>query len=195
MKEENNPLLEPIHGISLYDYSAINAKIVSGMTEEEVCKIFQIEPAVWQEASALWIARMQQDTDFVIAGLMGKYFADADNHPKFKNQKTSERKSNPANLDRLKTERYYFEELNGAREAAYDYGFDGAQWIEDNFGITLSDFQGVAMQWSAPNNQEFSPEAIQKVQEYFNYREEKKKEYAEKFAAEQGGNIADDIEF
>ena len=33
------------------------------------------------------------------------------------------------------------------------------------------------------------------VRECLDYQDEKQTEYAEKFAAEQGGNVADDVEF
>ncbi|WP_165570754.1 hypothetical protein [Chryseobacterium luteum] len=33
------------------------------------------------------------------------------------------------------------------------------------------------------------------IQQYLDYREQKQKEYAVKFAEEQGGNVADDVEF
>ena len=33
-----NPLLEPIHGVSLQDYAAISAKMASGIDVKEICK-------------------------------------------------------------------------------------------------------------------------------------------------------------
>ncbi|MCX2473653.1 hypothetical protein OQZ33_04840 [Pedobacter sp. MC2016-05] len=91
----------------------------------------------------------------------------------------------------MKTDRYFYEELNGARQAAYEYGVDGALWIEEKFGINLGDFQAVAMQWMPITNDE----PFETLDLFNKYREEKQKEYAEIFAAEQGGNLADDVEF
>ncbi|MCK0204151.1 hypothetical protein MWN41_14130, partial [Ornithobacterium rhinotracheale] len=41
--DENNPLLQPIHGISLEDYAAAAAKMASGATEDEVAKALGVE--------------------------------------------------------------------------------------------------------------------------------------------------------
>ena len=32
----SNPLLEPIHGVSLYDYAGISAKMAAGISEDEI---------------------------------------------------------------------------------------------------------------------------------------------------------------
>lgn len=187
----NNPLLEPIHGVTLQDYSVISAKMVSGIDEAEILKTLGIEKAIFEEASALWIARMQEDSTFEVTTLFGQYFAEPDKHPKLGNLKAEISQEGLANLERLKSDRYFYEELNAARQAAYNYGYDGAQWIQDNFGINLGDFQSVAMQWMLiASNEEYET-----MRHYLDYREQKEKEYVEKFASEQGGNVADDVEF
>ena len=80
-----NPLLEPIHGISLYDYAAVSAKMSSGTETNEICMAFGIEPAIFEEASAIWITRMQKDNTFELTQLFARYFGEADLHPKLKN--------------------------------------------------------------------------------------------------------------
>lgn len=187
----NNPLLEPIHGISLYDYSAGNARLANNVPVEEVCRALGIEQPVWEEVSDLWVKRMQEDPDFVVTTHMGNYFAQADQHPKLGNLKAAASAETQGNLQQLATDRYFYEELNGAREAAYEVGLDGAQWILENYGIALGDFQQVAMQWS----QVMQNEDYETMRQYLDYREQQKKEYAQRFADEQGGNVADDIEF
>ena len=57
----SNPLLEPIHGVSLQDYSVISAKMASGVDEKEILNALGIEQAVFEEASALWIERIKKD--------------------------------------------------------------------------------------------------------------------------------------
>lgn len=187
----SNPLLEPVHGVSLYDYAAVCAKTAAGIPEEEIIKALGLEEAVYEEASALWITRMQQDSSFEVATLFGKYFGEADNHPKLSGLQTEISEDGKANLEKMKTDQYFFEELNGARKAAYDYGYDGAQWIQDNFGINLTDFQTVAMQW----NPAYHSEDFDTIKHFLDYRQQKEKEYAARFATEQGGNVADDVEF
>jgi hypothetical protein len=93
---------------------------------------------------------------------------------------------------KIRTDRYFYGELARARQAAYEYGMDGAHWIFDVYGINLGDFQAVAMQWMTEQNPNWNSAQIS---EFGDYQQEKQKEYAAKFAAEQGGNIADDVEF
>lgn len=191
-EDENNPLLEPVHGINLRDYSAICAKLGSGVDENDIYKAFGIDSTIWGEINTVWPARMAEDTTFSIAVLFGQYFGEADQHPKLQGVKSNLSEEGEANLERLKNDVYFYYELSGARQAAYEYGLDGAQWILDNFGIGLGDFQSVAMKYMELQNQNFDSNY---VRECLDYQDEKQAEYAEKFAAEQGGNVADDVEF
>ena len=187
----SNPLLEPIHGVSLFDYAAISSKMASGISQDELLKTLGIETAVFEEAAALWIARMQEDSSFEVSIKFGAHFAEVDSHPVLGNIKPVLSQDGADNLEKLKTDHYFYQELCGARQAAYEYGMDGAQWILENYGITLGDFQGVAMQWMEVRNQSSNDEILHFVK----YMTEKQEEYAAKFAAEQGGNVADEVEF
>lgn len=189
---DGNPYLQPIHGISLKDYCAMVLKMTQGVPEETILKAMGIDSAIWDELNTIWPQRMGQDTTFTVTTLYGQYFAESVTHPKLEALGTNASEAGNDNLERLKTDIYFYEELNGARTAAYQYGLDGAQWILDNYGITLGDFQSVAMQHLTARNQSWSSEDIL---HYTNYMQEKQAEYAAKFAAEQGGNVADDIEF
>jgi hypothetical protein len=192
-QDDNNPLLQPIHGISLFDYGAASAKMANGISEEAICSALGVELPVWQEAGTLWIKRMQEDSTFSVTNLFGKYFGESDTHPRLNNLAAAPlNAAAQANLDKLGTDRYFYEELCGARQAAYAYGHDGAQWILDQFGISLGDFQSVAMKWMMEQNNQMDP---QKMLHYSNYQQAKQQEYAERFAKEQGGNVADTIQF
>ncbi|MDR2125278.1 MAG: hypothetical protein LBP63_00420 [Prevotellaceae bacterium] len=184
--------LEPVHGISLEDYAQMVIKLTSGASIESICKAMGIDVAVWDEVNTLWAQRMEEDTSFQLVILYGEYFAAGITNPKLVNLDTNISAEGQSNLDRLKTDRYFYEELCGARTAAYNYGLDGAQWILDNYGIGLGDFQSVAMQYMPKSG---SSEALMEVKEFLEYQQEKQKEYEAKFAAERGGNVADDIEF
>ncbi|MFD2909149.1 DUF6620 family protein [Flavobacterium ardleyense] len=193
VKEENdNPLLEPIHGLSLRDYAAMVIKMSSGVDENEINKAMGIEPAIWQEVNTLWVTRMQEDPSFTIAVLYGQYFMEGATHPKLAHLQPAVNEAGAENLQKMRTDQYFFEELSGARIAAYNYGLDGAQWILDNYGVTLGDFQAVAMEYMTARNMDFNSEEIMK---FATYQQEKQAEYEEKFAAEQGGNVADDVDF
>ena len=184
--DASNPMLQPIHGISLEDYAAAAAKMVNGMSEDEVTMALGVERPQWDEANQMWIQRMQQDTDMVVIGLYGQYFATAESHPKFQNlSKDSSVIANNENLARIKEDAEFYFELTGAMQAAYNQGMDGAQWLRENYGLSIGDFQSVAMQWA------YSPVFAAMIP----FQQQKTKEYEAKFAKESGGNIADDIDF
>lgn len=188
----DNPLLAPVHGISLYDYTAMCLKISSGVDYIEVCKAMGIEPVIWEELNTIWPQRMAEDTTYTVTTLFGQYYAEPATNPKLEGVNAVVSEEGKANLEKMKTDQYFYEELVGARQAAYEYGMDGAQWILENYGINLADFQSVAMQNMENRNANWNSSEIT---HYHNYREEKQKEYASKFAAEQGGNVADDVEY
>lgn len=190
--DDNNPYLEPVHGISLKEYTAMCLKISAGVEYTAVCKAMGIEPAIWEELNTIWPQRMGEDTSFTVTTLFGQYYAENPVIPQLENLQAVVSEDGIVNLEKLKTDRYFYEELAGARQAAYEYGIDGAQWILDNYGINLADFQSVAMQWLTEQNQNWNS---QEIMEFSDYQQEKQKEYAAKFAAEQGGNIADDVTF
>lgn len=190
--ETDNSLLEPVHGISLKDYGAICAAMANGYNEEKVLKAFGIDKAIFDELNVIWPKRMAEDGSFSISTLFGQYFGEGPSHPKLQDTANAAPSTNTDNLEKFKTDRYFFEELNGARQAAYDYGIDGAKWIEENFGISLGDFQAVTMRWHSGENLNWNTE---RIKHFFDYRDQKQNEYAEKFAKEMGGNVADDVEF
>lgn len=193
--EDGNPFLEPVHGISLKDYAAIAIKISQGFSQADIFKAMGIDSAIWDELNTIWPQRMGEDTSFTVVTLYGQYFAESATNPKLaalKVEASENGDQGAENLERLKTDRYFYEELAGARQAAYEYGLDGAQWILENYGISLGDFQAVAMAHLTEGNKNFNSD---KIMHFSNYQEEKQAEYAEKFAAEQGGNVADDVEF
>lgn len=190
--DDNNPLLAPIHGISLQDYGAMCSKVGSGVPVAELCKAMGIETPVWEEVNTLWPKRMQEDGTFTVTTLFGKYFGEANQHPKVGTLQPALNDKAKANIDKINSDRYFYEELCGARQAAYEYGLDGAQWVLDEFGIPLGDMQSAAVKWMAEQNQNWNSNDIQ---HYMDYQLQKQQEYAARFAKEQGGNIADDVAF
>jgi hypothetical protein len=195
VKEDlSNPLLAPIHGISFYDYSAMCSKLANGAKEEVVLKAFGIDKVIFEELNTMWPKRMQEDNTYTLVALMGQYYADADKHPKLQNLGTTATAAgtNADNIALIMQEELFYAELAGAREAAYEYGLDGAQWVLENFGIPLGDFQQAAMKHMQSHNALTNP---RKMEELINFQNAFKEQYAARFAEEQGGNVADDIEF
>lgn len=189
---DDNPLLEPIHGISLKDYVGIVLKSSGGIDIDTVLNAVGIDSVIYGEVAALWAKRMQEDTSFTVTTLYGQYFSEPVTHPGLAALGVQMSEQDKAMLQKLETDRYFYEELCGARQAAYEYGLDGAQWIKDNFGIGLSDFSAVGVKYMTASNLNIN---MEKILHYQDYQESKHKEYAEKFAAQQGGNVSDDITF
>jgi len=184
---KDNPLLEPIHGITLFDYVAGTVKIGSGSSENEVLKTLGFDKPQWDEAGFIWQQRMQEDANMTVMTLYSKYFGEVDQHPKLGNAsaESSAQASNNPNLERIKTDEKFFYELAGERDAAVDVGKDGGQHIMDKYGINLIDFQAQAMVWMRSSN----------FASMTTYQYEKKEEYLKQFQQESGGTIADDINF
>jgi hypothetical protein len=190
----SNKLLEPIHGISLQDYVAITKSMTAGIAPDLIYKAMGINEAIFDEINEAWPKRMAEDESYEITMLFSQYYADETPHPRLAHLSAEISEEGAENLERLKTDRYFYEELSAARDAAFAYGIDGAQWMLDTFGINLADFQTVAMQvWAARDLD--SAENSEEQLEFAHYRSEKKEEYEAFFAKQQGGNVADDINF
>ncbi|MDR2625728.1 MAG: hypothetical protein LBC37_05290 [Zoogloeaceae bacterium] len=185
--------LEPVHGISFQDWAEMSKVISSGVAAETVYAAMGIDGAVWDELTAIWSRRMAEDTSFQMSALFGQYWEKEVANPKLKNIRPNVSPEGKENLEKLRTDRYFYEELSAARDSAYGHGLDGAQWILDNYGINLGDFQTIAMQYMTRRTS--GEERAEETREFLNYREEKKKEYDERFSRDAGGNIADDVEF
>ncbi len=187
-KKDVTQLLYTIVGLAI----KVHKELGPGAAENNIYNAFGIDATIWGEVNTVWPARMAEDTTYSVSVLFGQYYGDADQHPKLQGLKSNLSEEGEANLERLKNDVYFYYELSGARQAAYEYGMDGAQWILDNFGVGLGDFQSVAMKYMEIQNQNFDSNY---VRDCMDYQDEKQKEYAEKFAAEQGGNVADDVNF
>ena len=187
--DENNPLLQPIHGVTLQDMAAATAKLGTGMTIEAIINAIGVDKAAWEEASILWTKRMQEDSTFAVVNLYGKYFKEADSHPKLSAIAQPEQsEAGKETLERMKTDREFFIDVQAEMNAAYEYGIDGAQQAFEKHGVNIGDIGKVTMYYAEKDGNNSS-------QKWDELLDRKMKEYADKYAAEQGGNIADDIEF
>ncbi|WP_029903936.1 DUF6620 family protein [Prevotella sp. 10(H)] len=189
--DENNPLLQPIHGVTLQDYAAIMSKIGTGMDMDTMLKTLGVDKAAWEEASVLWTKRMQEDLTFAVVNLYGKYFKEADDHPKLGASLQPEiSETGLTTLERMKADREFFTDVQAEMNAAYEYGIDGAQQAFEKYGVNIGDISKIALHYS-----EIDGNNMEQMDKWARLLDRKMKEYADKYAAEQGGNIADDIEF
>jgi hypothetical protein len=67
-------LLNPVEGISLEKWAAMNAAIIGGANHEDLLKGAGIDGARWQRVSDEWNARMSRDTSFAITTVYGNAF-------------------------------------------------------------------------------------------------------------------------
>jgi hypothetical protein len=65
---------DPVEGVTLEAWAAINAKIISGASWEDLLKGAGIDKARWDRVSAEWNARMARDTTFAITTVYGNAF-------------------------------------------------------------------------------------------------------------------------
>lgn len=193
-EDPNDPLLAPVHGVTIADYAAGASKIGEGCSEDEICTALGIERPIWDEAQTTWNNRMRDDNTYNLVNVYSKYFGQAKEHPKLGSltpgnapQTDVLTEDAKANLDRLEADKHYFFEIQGALEAAYANGIDGAQWLIDNLGLTVSQVNGAGTKYM----NDFGVMA-----QMMAYQEQKKNEYNERFAKEHGtGGVVDDIDF
>ncbi|WP_353197395.1 DUF6620 family protein [Parapedobacter defluvii] len=192
-EDPNDPLLQPIHGVSIADYAAGVLKESEGISVDQICAALGVERPLWDEAKKLWESRMKEDGSFNVINVYTKYFGQAKTHEKLGGlvsgkplaTNVSSAESN-ANLQRAEDDKYFFFELQGALQAAYNNGIDGQQWLMDTYGFNVGQLNSVGTKWMSNMGV-----MIQMV----DHQDKKQQEYSEKFAKDLGGNIADDVEF
>ncbi|WP_353183648.1 DUF6620 family protein [Parapedobacter lycopersici] len=192
-EDPNDPLLQPIHGVSIADYAAGMLKIGEGVSADQIAAALGVEGPMWDEARTLWESRMKEDGSFNVINVYTKYYGEAKTHEKLGNLVSDQpatsnipaAESN-ANLQKATDDKYFFFELQGALQAAYDNGMDGAQWLVDTYGFNVSQLNSAGVKWMSN---------MGVMMQMIDHQDKKQKEYSEKFARDLGGNIADDVEF
>lgn len=193
-EDPNDPNMQAVHGITIGDYAAGAAKIGEGCSEVQICSALGVERPMWDEAQTIWNNRMRDDHTFNVMNVYTNYFGKAKEHKKLgalipdsaPATDVPEGKSKEL-LNRLETDKHYFFEIQGALQAAYDNGIDGAQWLIDNLGLTVAQVNGAGTKYMNDFNT---------MAQMMDYQDQKKEEYAARFAKEHGtGGVVDDIEF
>lgn len=185
----DSPLLQPIHGISLQDFAAAGGIMLKGIAEKDVLRILEVEKPMWDEVNVLWQQRMQQDMSFTLMTLYSEAYSNVDRHPKFANARfiaATSRSTSKENVEKVNQDAMFYAELAGARQAAISFGYDGAQFVLDNFGVSLEDMQAASLKHMANHAM---------IEKITTETTKKEKEYESRFIKELGPGIADDIEF
>ncbi len=181
-------LMDPVHGITLEDWAGANAKIVSGTALEDLLRVLGVEKPQWDEASATWMARMSADATFSITTAYAAAFTDS-NIGRFANSGLAVAPDSAAKTAAMDSLELYTE-IFCAQSTAYQFGMDGAQYVKDTWGLSLMDTSAIGMHWSQQMQDDMGlMRAYSDLMDTYNAK------YKAQFAAAQGGNVGDDIEF
>jgi len=132
---------EPVEGISLEKWAAINAAITQGIHFEDLLKANGLSQARWDKARTEWEARMSKDTTFAIAGVYGQAFQNASNGKWAANVKEANA-ARAENRDMstappMTVEQYW--EMLFEQSFAHQSGQD-SKTVFSNLGITITDW-------------------------------------------------------
>lgn len=81
--DNNNPLLRPIHGVSLADYAAAMYFRTAGVSMDQILEILNISPTIWNEVDMLWNKRMEEDAALMVITFFSRYYNDAQHNERF----------------------------------------------------------------------------------------------------------------
>jgi len=151
--DQTNPLLQPVQGVTLSDYTQINLKMAEAADLNAVLGAMGIDPVVWAEASQGWVDRMSSDLTFVVSTEFGRLYQLGITDSRLTGIGGAIVTTNPANLERLRTDRTFVQELSGGRSAAYNAGLDGNSWMMESFGVSPTDFQQAENGWAQAHQQ------------------------------------------
>lgn len=138
-------ILEPVEGVTLEDWAAANAKLTSGTTTDEICKLLGIDAPRWDRVNQEWLTRMKNDTSFTISTKYAAAF----------NQSASGNlgKGAASAGESISFEKYI--EAMVAQDVLGKQGRDAQDVLKD-FGMTVADYSNVSSYWSGKMMSDFS---------------------------------------
>lgn len=155
--------MDPVDGVSLEAWAAINAAIVGGANFEDLLKGAGIDKARWDRVRSEWEARMSRDTTFAITTVYGNAFTAASQgkYSHLAKEATAARAANKdlTSVPPLSVEQYF--------EVMYEQSFAAAQGKNaadalQPFGLSMVDFCDL----SSFMGYYFTRNAVAKHQEY-----------------------------
>lgn len=138
-------ILEPVEGVTLEDWAAANAKMTSGTSQDEICKLLSIDAPKWDRVNAEWLTRMKNDTSFTITTKYAAAF----------NQSASGNlgKGAASAAESISFEKYI--ESMVAQDVLGKMGRDAQDVLKD-FGMTVADYSNVSSYWTGKMMTDFS---------------------------------------
>jgi len=80
---KNNPLLRPIHGVSLEEYAAAMHYLTAGVPVDRIMDVLSISPTVWNEVHVLWTKRMEEDASLTVIAFFSRFYNEAEHNKRF----------------------------------------------------------------------------------------------------------------
>ena len=171
-----NPLLDPVEGITLEQWAAVNAKIVAGTTTDEAIKTIGADAPKWDRVNNEWLTRMRNDTSFTISRIYGAAFTAAP-------VAAPASGSAPVSPDSCPFEKWI--ESMVAQDVLGKQGRDAQDVLKD-FGLTVGEYSNISAYWNGKIMTDFS--LGMKMQNLMI-------EYKAKYESMSGGNTHTDIDF
>lgn len=147
-----NSILDPVEGITLEQWAAVNAKIASGATAEEAIKGIEADMPKWDRVNAEWLTRMKNDTSFTISQ---KYAAAFNTNASGNLGSGAQVSSTGAggSGESFPFEKYI--ECMVAQDVLGKMGRDAQDVLKD-FGLTVADYSNISAYWSGRMMSDFS---------------------------------------
>ena len=148
----SNSILDPVEGITLDQWAAVNAKLASSVPKEEAIKDLGVDMPKWDRVNEEWLTRMRNDTTFTISTKYAAAF----------NVNASGNLGSGAQVSSTGTsvtgESFSFEKYIECMVAQDVLGKQGrdAQDILKDFGLTVADYSNISSYWSGKMMSDFS---------------------------------------
>ncbi|WJZ01803.1 DUF6620 family protein [Corynebacterium freiburgense] len=136
--------LSPVEGVTLHDYVAASGKIHSGAPVSDILTVLGISRKQWDEAAMEWQQRIE-----VFPETVGKNYNSfiSQPHPLFPAEPS------PDNSKRLISDRDFYIEVAAAVNAATEVGIDAGDFIEECYGVSLSEATAAGVTWMSDVSQ------------------------------------------
>ncbi len=139
-------LLDPVEGITIEDWAAANAKIVSGMELSAVLNVLKLEKPVWDAVSAEWNGRMSRDTTFAIATTYGAAFTNSNIGKFAATANAAPAAGGGVGLQKTLADFEEYVKIMCHQSAAAGQGIDAVSVLK-KYGLTITDWSTIGMHW------------------------------------------------
>jgi hypothetical protein len=176
------PLLQPVEGVSIEQYGAVNARIAQGVPLATALKDSKIPKAKWNRASAAWLKRMKEDKTFTVSAAYGKAYVAA-GQGQFGSEGRDAANAMAAGGKLSGKEPFSFEkwvEIMQHQSVAYQHGVPAAKVLKE-YKMNASDWATASAWWSEKLNRESMKNDGEMLKKLNEYTEKYQKQYKERY--------------